>query len=507
MSFWIKNKNHADSTIGPRILNIYTGNRPEKEDVCEKLGMVYIFCLHKAIGQGVIFKQGNPCEIKTAQTAIRILFGIAAFITLPFTLLGALLTQLSNTQKKVHKAALNSLKPQAALSFQLPIPVKNEEKISKPPARPLPPLPAKKKVRLPKDQKEKPAEVNNPTNPPLAVYDEAAKKQIEEIVGNLQAICYSVFDKIEELDKAITEEYKNHKKEPLEKHKTKEKQKLQIDEIEPYEKKFQEELKKLEEAILEQMKVCLRSFKETIEKYGQDKIRPSVQEAKDNLGATIQNSGLKIAREAKEHLKSLEAADQAMNALMDENIEDLFAPVQKQKPGTIQAKQPAKVQVPIENTPLGNPPTESKLPRCDNPQAVKAFIEAHPEELHSDLLFHFLKDSGQKKIRVRNIEEKEVLLYVIDQMEAKKIPIFTDAEYRESEHILSLVIQKDRTPKSEIVSRLLKYIDTLPKNEVANPLNFSAKIERLTANQDNSALKKLLKEYFEKHGYNWNLKV
>ena len=56
--------------IGSRLFNIYLGERKEKEDSCEKLGQVYIFCLHRAIGKRVYAKQAQPCDIKIADVAL-----------------------------------------------------------------------------------------------------------------------------------------------------------------------------------------------------------------------------------------------------------------------------------------------------------------------------------------------------------------------------------------------------------------------------------------------------
>lgn len=104
--------------LGSRLFNFYDGVRGlgtkwrsnKQIDAPEKFGKVYIFCLHKAIGKKVTLREGNACDIKTSNIAMRIFFGILAFVMLPFTLIGILLTALSKSQKKIHQEALNSLK-------------------------------------------------------------------------------------------------------------------------------------------------------------------------------------------------------------------------------------------------------------------------------------------------------------------------------------------------------------------------------------------------------------
>ena len=76
--------------LGFKLLNIYTGDRLEKENMYEKLGQVYVFCISRSIGKTVVFVKGKPCEVKTAHIRL-ILFGAAALLTIPFTMLGLLL--------------------------------------------------------------------------------------------------------------------------------------------------------------------------------------------------------------------------------------------------------------------------------------------------------------------------------------------------------------------------------------------------------------------------------
>lgn len=91
--------------IGTRVFNTYDRAAHERqEDNAEKIGRVFSFFAHTALGHTV-----SGSKIKTAGFATKFFSGIAAVLILPFTLLGVALLGFSESHKQAHKMALKTI--------------------------------------------------------------------------------------------------------------------------------------------------------------------------------------------------------------------------------------------------------------------------------------------------------------------------------------------------------------------------------------------------------------
>ncbi len=515
-------------SIGSRLFNIYEGEREEKIDIKEKLGQVYIYFLSQAIGQRVVLKKAQKSDIKTSQLAFRILFGLAALATLPFTCIGIILVALSKTQKKAHELALNSLqvnnpvkdnKPPQNEKIEKPvmapvkdvkqnaksdkaIPIENKKVKDPNPQEKLqnPPKNGKAKIRLifkkPEPEKQdqsiqlpnqniEPKENKNPIDSEKKsdaaqakpVANTAPLTSILDKIGNLLS---DTISKIEELEGKAKVEFKTL-------YATGALAKMNLEQSLNYQEKLvllQEKHVKLlndfNENVKKQVASNLNPDREIIDKHKNPSFNQFYFELKEELDLVmnksyfifiqdeINNVSSHMARIQQEDLQEFDMDDFPEDFDdIDENPENINEEedLAPAKKNTKEEKAEVKATTPSPQ------PQKLVYPSREDAEAVKVFIENNPQEHSLELLKHCLNHQETiNKIRSKGkCNYADSIVKLIDELEKKQIKIFPLYKYDEND-ALGLAIRFDRTDDKKIIKRLITYINNLPLNkENSNP--------------------------------------
>lgn len=445
-------------TIGNRLFNSYDRARTEKSDKLEKLGQVYTYCLRKAVGKQVTLTPGKPCDIKTANIALRILFGVAAAVTLPFTLIGILLTALSKTHKKAHEAAVNSLKIKDAPPVPA-APVLENKKTADVPAESkvvnrkpvlsnvLPnPEPEKKEEIQPKQnptpQQQNPTPQQQNQTPQPKTIQPAEGQTIPKIIFKLPNNVHPLKQE-QEPEKTqqnpLVNETKNAQPEDAGKLKA---EPANLQQPQPPVQLTQEQLKAAMAVVL-----LANAMKNNPNNPPQNPAQNAPQPAP--AVNPVQNpihTNAAVKMDENTNNNNQDPIKNPVNADSKEQPKDQ-SNVQANEQKTNEAAQ----KPPVEK------PKKLEIPRRDKLEDVKKFIEENPDELKPDLMIEFLtfKKQTHRILTKDHSNSINVLLYLIAEFDKKDKQVLLSK--KDDRDALVLAIKRDRTDNFVIINELYKY--------------------------------------------------